>query len=299
MYWKKAPLLPLPSPIIIQISFSSFFLVTVWGECLNKSSLRKYCINYSHRCTLFCHTGATDSSGKPHGRGSLIFYSDDVFHGHFHHGAKHGKGNFLFSDGRCVPLQCTNLIKFFRVLSLCSYSPDDSALSGVWVNADLQGPGVYSNPDGSWLESFYRDGVLEGYAKELDPNGRLECEGTYENNLRRGIWKFYKPVSQFFRQLLLVLIKAKWQLVFLFALIQDGGCLFGSMDSNGTLSGKEIAYIYPDGETILVGNFYLGQMVEAWPGLLTFSGRRKSPRFAVDKHGAYLCLLHLRDSSLA
>ena len=37
--------------------------------------------------------------------------------------------------------------------------------------------------------------------------------------------------------------------------MQGSGFLHGKVDSNGMISGDEIAYIYPDGETALLGKF--------------------------------------------
>ena len=44
---------------------------------------------------------------------------------------------------------------------------------------------------------------------------------------------------------------------------EGGGFLFGFADQKGTLTGAEIAYIYPDLETALVGRFDLEVMTEA------------------------------------
>jgi antitoxin component YwqK of YwqJK toxin-antitoxin module len=42
------------------------------------------------------------------------------------------------------------------------------------------------------VEYNYKDGLLEGPAKEFDPLGNLKREGIYKNNVEEGEWKEYE-----------------------------------------------------------------------------------------------------------
>ena len=46
--------------------------------------------------------------------------------------------------------------------------------------------------------------------------------------------------------------------------MKGGGRLHGKVDSSGMISGNEIAYIYPDGETALLGSFQDRYMIKAY-----------------------------------
>jgi hypothetical protein len=48
----------------------------------------------------YTYTGSRDSVGKPHGRGTLMWETDDRFEGRFINGIKHGRGCYYFADGR-------------------------------------------------------------------------------------------------------------------------------------------------------------------------------------------------------
>ena len=45
--------------------------------------------------------------------------------------------------------------------------------------------------------------------------------------------------------------------------MEGGGHLHGKVNSEGLISGDNIAYIYPDGETALLGKFEDRVMIEA------------------------------------
>eukprot|EP00794_Sanderia_malayensis_P007172 gene7172-7978_t len=111
------------------------------------------------------YEGQTDEHGKPHGRGTITFGSNDRFEGKFCHGVKEGKGGFIFSDG--------------------------SSLNGVFKDDALNGKGTYTYDDGSTMTGVYVDGELSGPAEEYDSTGNLTFKGSYENNVRVGICHFW------------------------------------------------------------------------------------------------------------
>lgn len=112
------------------------------------------------------------------------------------------------------------------------YFSDGSCLSGRFVASVIQGPGRYSFPDGSFLEGHYFDGQLNGAAKEVDSFGNVKFVGEFRDGVKHG--KCLEIIDDF------------------------GGFLFGWVDSNGLWSGKNVAYVYPDGITALLGTISEG-----------------------------------------
>lgn len=82
------------------------------------------------------------------------------------------------------------------------------------------------------LESSPQNGLVGEY----DKDGNLLASGPYKDGRRTGVWWFYQ---------------------------QDGGTLVGRVDEVGALTGNNIAYIYPDHWTALVGDFKEGAMQRA------------------------------------
>nr|XP_029517914.1 histone-lysine N-methyltransferase SETD7 isoform X2 [Oncorhynchus nerka] len=113
---------------------------------------------------------------------------------------------------------------------------DGSTLEGFYVDDALQGQGVYSYEDGGVLRGTYMDGDLNGPAQEFDSEGRLMFEGHYKDNNRCGECWIYYP---------------------------DRGSVFGQVNEDGEMTGKAVAYVYPDGQTALYGSFVEGELIEA------------------------------------
>ncbi|XP_062332197.1 histone-lysine N-methyltransferase SETD7 isoform X1 [Osmerus eperlanus] len=113
---------------------------------------------------------------------------------------------------------------------------DGSTLEGYYVDDALQGQGVYTYEDGGVLHGTYTDGELNGMAQEYDSEGRLTFKGQYKDNSRYGECWIYYP---------------------------DQGCLFGKVNEDGEMTGKSVAYVYPDGCTALYGTFVEGELIEA------------------------------------
>ncbi|XP_035388330.1 histone-lysine N-methyltransferase SETD7 isoform X4 [Electrophorus electricus] len=131
---------------------------------------------------------------------------------------------------------------------------DGSMLEGFYVDDALHGLGVYTYEDGGTLHGTYVDGELNGPAQEFDPEGHLVFRGQYKDNIRCGIcWVYYL----------------------------DRGCVVGEVNEDGELTGKTVAYIYPDGRMALYGSFVDGELIEARLATLT-SQENGRPHFTVD-----------------
>ncbi|XP_060783257.1 histone-lysine N-methyltransferase SETD7 isoform X1 [Neoarius graeffei] len=141
---------------------------------------------------------------------------------------------------------------------------DGSTLEGFYVDDALQGQGVYTYEDGGVLHSTYMDGELNGPAQEFDPEGHLIFKGQYKDNIRCGICWIYYP---------------------------DRGCVVGEVNEDGEMTGKAVAYVYPDGHTALYGSFVDGELIEARLATLTdqengrphFTVQPDSPVYSYDK----------------
>lgn len=59
----------------------------------------------------------------------------------------------------------------------------------------LQGQGVYTHEDGGVLTGTYVDGELNGFAQEVDGEGRMVFKGQYKDDIRCGECWVYHPVS--------------------------------------------------------------------------------------------------------
>ena len=60
-----------------------------------------------------------------------------------------------------------------------------------------------------------------------------------------------------------------YAVVFIWDNFQGGGWLTAIVDSNGVFSGSQVAFVYSDLETALVGSWEEGSMVAASPAILT------------------------------
>ena len=86
----------------------------------------------------------------------------------------------------------------------------------------------------TWLEGFFKDGLIHGFYRYFDSENYLTFVGVHRNGTPIGTcWKF----------------------------IRGGGCVVGKVDIDGKLTGSNIAYLYPDFKTVLLGSFRNGQLV--------------------------------------
>ncbi|XP_062856656.1 histone-lysine N-methyltransferase SETD7 isoform X4 [Trichomycterus rosablanca] len=141
---------------------------------------------------------------------------------------------------------------------------DGSTLEGFYVDDALQGQGLYTYEDGGVLHGTYVDGELNGPAQEFDPEGHLVFKGQYKDNIRCGMCWTYYP---------------------------DRGCVVGDVNDDGEMTGKAVAYVYPDGHTALYGSFVDGELIEAQLATLNkqengrphFTVQPNSPVYTYDK----------------
>lgn len=138
---------------------------------------------------------------------------------------------------------------------------DGSTLEGFYVDDALQGQGVYTYEDGGALHGFYVDGELNGPAQEFNSDGQLVFRGRYKDNIRYGMCWVYYP---------------------------DGACVVGEVNEEGEMTGKAVAYVYPDGRTALYGSFVDGELIEARLATLT-TQENSRPHFTVDPDSPIYC----------
>ncbi|XP_078457239.1 histone-lysine N-methyltransferase SETD7 isoform X3 [Lampetra planeri] len=161
----------------------------------------------------------------------------------------HGSCRVTYSSGDCfeghfVHGEKNGLGKFFFF--------DGSTLEGHYVEDVLQGQAVYTAEDGSTVHGTYVDGELHGSAREYDPEGRITFRGQYRDNLRCGLCWIY---------------------------FSDGGRLVGEVNSDGEMTGDQVAYVYPDGRTAFYGRFSDGEMIQAQPAIILGLDKNEKPRF--------------------
>ncbi|KAG1962543.1 histone-lysine N-methyltransferase SETD7 [Pimephales promelas] len=138
---------------------------------------------------------------------------------------------------------------------------DGSMLEGFYVDDALQGQGIYTYEDGGALHGTYVDGELNGPAQEFNPDGQLVFRGQYKDNIRCGMCWVYYP---------------------------DGACVVGEVNEDGEMTGKAVAYVYPDGRTALYGSFVDGELIEAQLATLTTQENGR-PQFTIDPDSPVYC----------
>ncbi|EDV24845.1 uncharacterized protein TRIADDRAFT_26073, partial [Trichoplax adhaerens] len=143
----------------------------------------------------------------------------------------HGRGTMVYGPGHRFEGRFCNGDKEGKG---CFYFEDGSMLEGHYVSNNLEGIGRYTFSDGSYIVGCFKSGELNGPAKHYDYAGLITFEGQYQDNIKFGLcWHF----DEF------------------------GGSIVGLVDDDGEFTGDEIAYLYPDQETVLYGSFEEGRMV--------------------------------------
>jgi len=139
----------------------------------------------------------------------------------------HGKGSLELEDGSCVLGYWLHGVRHgdFKVESrrgpICF-------ISGEYRDDKMNGKCKVHWTDGHWLHGYFKDGVLHGFCRYFDSKDRLTFLGMHRNGKPFGTcWK----------------------------VIRGGGCVVGVVDEDGKLTGMNIAYVYPDFISALVGNF--------------------------------------------
>eukprot|EP00092_Neocalanus_flemingeri_P021710 GFUD01023548.1.p1 GENE.GFUD01023548.1~~GFUD01023548.1.p1 ORF type:complete len:461 (+),score=107.13 GFUD01023548.1:170-1552(+) len=161
----------------------------------------------------FVYQGGRDGENRFHGSDSLLFEEGtSTMIGTWDHGLREG---------------------FFKIVTNRN---GVQYVEGDYMNDNMNGKLKIIFDDNTWIEGFFKDGILHGFCRYFDAKNRLTFVGMHRNG---------KPVG------------TCWSIV------GGGGCVVGRVDKKGKLSGPDIAYIYPDFKTALVGQFEDGIMISA------------------------------------
>jgi len=115
-------------------------------------------------------------------------------------------------------------------------------LEGNYKDDQLFGKARIQMRDETWIEGFFKDNVLHGFCRYFDKHKELSFIGMHRNGKPFGTcWKIMK----------------------------GGGYVVGKVNEDGNLTGSDIAYIFPDRETALVGIFEDSVMKEAKAAVLS------------------------------
>ncbi len=69
--------------------------------------------------------------------------------------------------------------------------------------------------------------------------------------------------------------------------------MVGEVNEDGEMTGKSVAYVYPNGRTALYGSFVDGELIEARLATLTTQENGR-PHFTVDPDSSFLFLFYLQ-----
>jgi len=138
-------------------------------------------------------------------------------------------------------------------------------IEGNYSKDELNGIVTVKYSNDTWIEGIFSKGSLHGFCRHFSDKDRLSFLGYYFNGKPSGTcWK----------------------------IIDGGGCVVGKVDTEGKLTGSDIAYLYPDFETALIGSFENGMMVNARQcsviGTATERGCLQVPMFS-DPTGPSFC----------
>lgn len=148
-------------------------------------------------------------------------------------GLPHGKGILYYRSGE----KLIGTFKNGKKTGECTLHFDDGSYIQSHYDEDkLIGTSVYNLFGPNKLKELSQLTSINGHVKQFIKEGflpRKVFDGCYKDNVRHGpCWIFN----------------------------QDGGSLFGIVNNEGYFTGDNIAYIYPDKWTALVGNFNDGIM---------------------------------------
>merc|ERR1712038_994202 len=158
------------------------------------------------------YKGGRDKDGKMFGKGVVEYENGDIIAGMFKEGKRNGE---------------------FRITASVN---GISSIMGDYVDDKIEGKAKIIFQDYSWMEGYFKQGVLHGFGRYFDEKGRLKEIANHRNGLKYGTcWKIFR----------------------------GGGCVVGRANKEGDLTGHRIAYLYPDFKTALIGSFTDGVMESA------------------------------------
>jgi len=113
-------------------------------------------------------------------------------------------------------------------------------ITGQWVNGLLQGEIKETLVNTGWIEGYYKDGVPHGFYREFGNRYNLI-------NILRSMGRYYRGVLRGWC----------WRGHYDFS-----GFLVGQVDDEGSFTGEDIAYLYPDFKMAIKGKFLDGTLIE-------------------------------------
>ena len=83
------------------------------------------------------------------------------------------------------------LTGLFLMISVLSFSERVVKLTEIVIKQDIVYVGQEESPYTGIVETYDKNGKLDGLAKKYYPNGKIEYEETYKNNILDGTAKMY------------------------------------------------------------------------------------------------------------
>ncbi len=185
--------------------------------------------------------GMTNADGFPTGEGMLVYDNKDCFKGKFDNGVLNREGVLSLAQNCGLKIQGKwqdSLMEGEMRIEVT----ESSFLNG---KRKLDSSGMFfffQTEAGGWIEGYYHHGVAHGFQREF---GTREFT-TAKYPIVRFVGRFYKGVARGFC----------WR-----------GCLGGGFlcgyvsPKDGTFTGSDIAFIYPDFKHVLRGEFKDGKAV--------------------------------------
>ena len=117
------------------------------------------------------------------------------------------------------------------------------SIEGQWQDSLMEGEMKIETDEGGWIEGYYHHGVAHGFQRIFGLK-----ENSYSSRPSfRFAGRYFRGIARGFC----------WQGLF------GGGILCGYVDPvDGTFTGSDIAFIYPDFETVLRGQFKDGKVMK-------------------------------------
>ena len=136
---------------------------------------------------LPAYEGATDSAGRPHGRGRLRLDEDGAWYeGRFSRGVRQGRGTLHFPVDADADSDADSDADADADASDPRFPSGGDRVTGTFADDAVEGWATYHCADGSSREGVWRDGELSGLVRERDPTGRVVFEGRYVAGARDG-----------------------------------------------------------------------------------------------------------------
>jgi hypothetical protein len=118
------------------------------------------------------YKGGRDKNGKMFGKGVVEYENGDIIAGMFKEGKRNGE---------------------FRITASVN---GISSIMGDYVDDRLEGKAKLIFHDYSWMEGYFKQGVLHGFGRYFDEKGRLKEIANHRNGLKFGTcWKIIRGVG--------------------------------------------------------------------------------------------------------